>query len=64
MFGMTVDLTVVQKTLIDTLRVKLQRVIAKRAVCSLSAVSELNHGKLARREKCVRKRCRSQKDVK
>lgn len=62
--GKTADLTVVQKTLIDTLHKegKPQKVIAERAGCSQSAVSKHIHGKLTGREKCGRKRCTSNRD--
>ena len=62
--GKTADLTVVQKTLIDTLHEegKPQKVIAERAGCSQSAVSKHIHGKLTGREKCGRKRCPSNRD--
>uniref|UniRef100_A0AAY5KDZ4 Transposase Tc1-like domain-containing protein n=1 Tax=Esox lucius TaxID=8010 RepID=A0AAY5KDZ4_ESOLU len=62
--GKTADLTVVQKTLIDTLHEegKPQKVIAERAGCSQSAVSKHIHGKLTGREKCGRKRCTSNRD--
>ena len=61
--GKTADLTVVQKTLIDTLHEegKPQKVIAERAGCSQSAVSKHIHGKLTGREKCGRKRCPSKR---
>ena len=55
--GKTADLTVVQKTIIDTLHKegKPQKVIAKEVGCSQSAVSKHINRKLAGREKCGRK---------
>ncbi len=55
----TVDLTVVQKTIIDTLHKegKPQTFIAKEAGCSQSAVSKHVNRKLSGRKKCGRKRC-------
>ncbi len=57
--GKTADLTVVQKTIIDTLHKegKPQTVIAKEAGCSQSAVSKHVNRKLSGRKKCGRKRC-------
>ncbi len=57
--GKTADLTVVQKTIIDTLHKegKPQTFIAKEAGCSQSAVSKHVDIKLSAREKCGRKRC-------
>ncbi len=57
--GKTADLTVVQKTIIDTLHKegKPQTFIAKEAVCSQSAVSKHVNRKLSGRKKCGRKRC-------
>ncbi len=57
--GKTVDLTVVQKTIIDTLHKegKPQTFIAKEAGCSQSAVSKHVNRKLSGRKKCGRKRC-------
>nr|ACO51862.1 Transposable element Tc1 transposase [Aquarana catesbeiana] len=62
--GKTADLTVVQKTVIDTLHKegKSQKVIAKEAGCSQSAVSKYINGKLSGRKKCGRKRCTSNRD--
>ncbi len=56
--GKTADLTVVQKTIIDTLHKegKLQTLIAKEAGCSQSAVSKHVNRKLSERKKCGRKR--------
>ncbi len=56
--GKTADLTVVQKTIIDTLHKegKPQTFIAKEAGCSQSAVSEHVNRKLSGRKKCGRKR--------
>ncbi len=57
--GKTADLTVVQKTIIDTLHKegKPQTFIAKEAGCSQSAVSKHVNRKLIGRKKCGRKRC-------
>ncbi len=57
--GRTADLTVVQKTIIDTLHKegKPQTFIAKEAGCSQSAVSKHVNRKLSGRKKCGRKRC-------
>ncbi len=57
--GNTADLTVVQKTIIDTLHKegKPQTFIAKEAGCSQSAVSKHVNRKLSGRKKCGRKRC-------
>ena len=57
--GKTADLTVVQKTIIDTLQKegKPQKVIAKKAGCSQSAVSKHINRKL-----CGRKTCTSSRD--
>jgi len=62
--GKTADLTDVQKTVIDTLHKegKSQKVIAKEAGCSQSAVSKHIHRKLSGRKKCGRKRCTSNRD--
>ena len=62
--GKTADLTVVQKTIIDTMHKegKTQKVIAKEAGCSQSAVSKHINGKLNGRKKCGRKRCTSNRD--
>ena len=62
--GETVDLTVVQKTVIDTLHKegKPQKVIAKDAGCFQSAVSKHINRKLSGRENCGRKRCTSNRD--
>ena len=62
--GKTADLTVVQKTIIDTLHKegKPQKVIAKEVGCSQSAVSKHINRKLCGREKCGRKRCTSSRD--
>ncbi len=52
--GKTADLTVVQKTIIDTLHKegKPQTLIAKEAGCSQSAVSKHVNRKLSGRKKC------------
>ncbi len=57
--GKTADLTVVQKTIIDTLHKedKPQTSIAKKAGCSQSAVSKHVNRKLRKTKKCWRKRC-------
>ncbi len=57
--GKTADLTVVQKTIIDTLHKegKPQTFIAKEAGCSQSAVSKHVNRELSGRKKCGRKRC-------
>ena len=62
--GKTADLTVVQKTVIDTLykEGRTQKVIALEAGCSQSAVSKHIHRKLSRRKKWGRKRCKSNRD--
>ncbi len=56
--GKTADLTVVQKTIIDTLHKegKQQTFIAKEAGCSQSAISKHVNRKLSGRKKCGRKR--------
>ncbi len=56
--GKTADLTVVQKTIIDTLHKegKPQTFTAKEAGCSQSAVSKHVNRKLSGRKKCGRKR--------
>ncbi len=56
--GKTADLTVVQKTIIDTLHKegKTQTLIAKEAGCSQNAVSKHVNRKLSERKKCGRKR--------
>ncbi len=57
--GKTADLTVVQKTIIDTLHKegKPQTFIAKEAGCSQSAVSKHVNRELSGSKKCGRKRC-------
>ncbi len=57
--GKTADLTVVQKTIIDTLHKesKPKTFIAKEADCSQSAVSKHVNRKMSGRKKCGRKRC-------
>ncbi len=56
--GKTADLTVVQKTIIDTLhkKGKPQTLTAKEAGCSQSAVSKHVNRTLSGRKKCGRKR--------
>ncbi len=60
----TVDLTVVQKTIIDTLHKedKPQLLIAKEAGCSQSAVSKHVNRKLSGRKRCGRKRCTTNRE--
>ncbi len=62
--GKTADVTVVQKTIIDTLHKegKPQTFIAKEAVCSQSAVSKHVNKKLSGRKKCGRKRCTTDRE--
>ncbi len=62
--GKTADLTVVQKTIIDTLHKegKPQKFIAKEAGCSQSAVSKHVNRKLSGRKKCGRKRCTTNRE--
>ncbi len=62
--GKTADLTVVQKTFIDTLHKegKSQTSIAKEAGCSQSAVSKHVNRMLSGREKCGRKRCTTNRE--
>ncbi len=62
--GKTADLTVVQKTIIDTLHKegKPQTFIAKEASCSQSAVSKHVKRKLSGRKKCGRKRCTTNRE--
>ncbi len=56
--GKTADLTVVQKTTIDTLHKegKTQKVIAKEAGCSPSSVSKNINREAKGRKRCVRKK--------
>ncbi len=58
------DLTVVQKTIIDTLHKedKPQTFIAKEAGCSQSAVSKHVNRRLSGRKKCGRKRCTTNRE--
>ncbi len=60
----TADLTVVQKTIIDTLHKegKPQTFIAKESGCSQSAVSKHVNRKLSGRKKCGRKRCTTNRE--
>ncbi len=62
--GKTADLTVVQKTIIDTLHKedKPQTFITKEADCSQSAVSKHVNRKLSGRKKCGRKRCTTNRE--
>ncbi len=62
--GKTADLTVVQKTIIDTLHKegKPQTFIAKETGCSQSAVSKHVNRKLSGRKKCGRKRCTTNRE--
>ncbi len=60
----TADLTVVQKTTIDTLHKegKTQKVIAKEAGCSQSSVSKHINREAKGRKRCGRKKCTSNRD--
>ncbi len=62
--GKTADLTVVQKTTIDTLHKegKTQKVIAKEAGCSQSSVSKHINRESKGRKRCGRKKCTSNRD--
>ncbi len=62
--GKTADLTVVQKTIVDTLHKegKPQTFIAKEAGCSQSAVFKHVKRKLSGRKKCGRKRCATNRE--
>ncbi len=62
--GKTAYLTVVQKTIIDTLHKegKPQTFITKEAGCSQSAVSKHVNRKLSGRKKCGRKRCTTNRE--
>ncbi len=62
--GKTADLTVVQKTTIDTLHKegKTQKVIAKEAGCSQSSVSKHINREAMGRKRCGRKKCTSNRD--
>ncbi len=62
--GETADLTVVQKTTIDTLHKegKTQKVIAKEAGCSQSSVSKHINREVKGRKICGRKKCTSNRD--
>ncbi len=62
--GKTADLTVVQKTTIDTLHKegKTQKVIAKEAGCSQSSVSKHINREAKWRKRCGRKKCTSNRD--
>ncbi len=62
--GKTADLTVVQKTIIDTLHKegKTQTFIAKEAGCSQSAVSKHVNRKLSGRKRCGRIRCTTNRE--
>ncbi len=62
--GKTAELTVVQKTIINTLHKegKPQTFIAKEAGCSQSAVSKHVNRKLSGRKKCGRKRCTTNRE--
>lgn len=62
--GKTSDLTVVQKTTIDTLykEGKTHKVIAKEAGCSQSSVSKHINRQAKGRKKCGRKKCTSSRD--
>ncbi len=62
--GKTADLTVVQKTTIDTLdkEGKTQKVIAKEAGCSQSSLSKHINREVKGRKRCGRKKCTSNRD--
>ncbi len=62
--GKTADLTVVQKTTIDTLHKegKTQKVIAKETGCSQSSVSKHINREAKGRKRCGRKKCTSNRD--
>ncbi len=62
--GKTADLTVVQKTTIDTLHKegKTQKVNAKEAGCSQSTVSKHINREAKGRKRCGRKKCTSNRD--
>ncbi len=62
--GKTADLTVVQKTIIDTLHKegKSQIFIAKKAGCSQSAVLKHVNRKLSGKKKCGRERCTTNRE--
>ncbi len=62
--GKTADLTVVQKTTIDTLHKegKTQKVIAEEAGCSQSSVSKHINREAKGRERCGGKKCTSNRD--
>ncbi len=62
--GKIADLTVVQKTIIETIHKegKPQTFIAKEAGCSQSAVSKHVNRKLSGRKKCGRKRCTTNRE--
>ncbi len=64
LMGKTADLTVFQKTIIDTLHKegKPQTLIAKEAGCSQRAVSKHVNRKLSGRKKCGRKRCTTNRE--
>ena len=63
--GKTANLTVVTKTMTDTLHKeeKPQKVITKEVGCSQSAASKHINRKLCGREKCRRKRCTSSRKM-
>ena len=62
--GKASDLTLVQKTIIETLHKegKKQKDIASRAGCSQSSVSKFLHGKAVGRKKCDRKLATTERD--
>ncbi len=62
--GKTADLTIIQKTSIDTLHKegKPQSLITKEAGCSQSAVFKHVNRKLSGRKKCERKRCTTNRE--
>ncbi len=62
--GKTADLTVVQKTTVDTLHKegKTQKFIAKETGCSQSSVSKHINREAKGRKRCGRKKCSSYRD--
>ncbi len=62
--GKIADLTVVQKTIIDTLHKegKPQHSLPKKLACSQSTVSKHVNRKLSGRKKCGRKRCTTNRE--
>ncbi len=62
--GKTANLTVVQKTIIDTLHKegKPQTLIAKEAACTQISVSKHVNRKLSGRQRCGRKKCTTNRE--